>query len=110
MHNILWLEKLLPEVVPAMRLWGRKSIDKLDELANDIFEAYRRVLDARRKGRVSRGEYYVLLLKTAELSLYALISYGLSDSELKSVLESIASEVLSALKGGNDEQEGKVYG
>lgn len=96
-----------------MKLWRRKSADKLDELANDIFEAYKRVLDARRKGRVSRSEYYVLLLKTAELSLYALLSYGLSDSELRSVLESIASEMLGVLKKegeSSDGQEGKVYG
>lgn len=96
-----------------MRLWRRKSTDKLDELAVDIFEAYKRVLDARRKGRVSRGEYYMLLLKTAELSLYALLSYGLSDSELRAVLESIASEMLGAVKGrdgGSDGKESKVYG
>lgn len=96
-----------------MRLFGRrkKNSDVLDSLVRDVLNAYETIYDAKKDGEIDRKMYYLALLKTAELTINALLNIGLNDGELRPLLEEISTQLIEELKKTSGEENAKkIYG
>lgn len=92
-------------------IFRRKEKDVLDNLVNDIIKTYKEINNIWSKGEIDRKTYYLTLLKTAELTITALLTVGLNDKELRGVLEEISDEIIKNMKEEEVKDNAKkIYG
>lgn len=92
-------------------LFKKRKKDMLESLIEDAMMAYRNLLSQYRKDKITREQFYLLLLSTSELVLSALLGYGNTDEQLKNILKTIIDKGSENTgdKGGSDGNEKKAY-